>query len=346
MRIALLATSYPSSPGDPSGHFVRAEALTFAHQKHEVHVFAPAPHPDPEIHTHPCGGANLFSWPGAIARLRASPSRAVSLAPFVAHTIDELYRVNPEVLYAHWALPCGWPIGSILTQIPLELISHGADVRLLLRLPLSLRIHLVEQLLHRARRWRFVAMDLQKKLSAELPISLAKRLKQHSFIAPPLVSVEERRTHSPPFPFYALTLGRMVPEKRTTLAIQAIAQTESLALVLAGDGPERPMLEEIAERLLPGRHLFLGRISREDALGYLEGALALLHPSAEEAAPTAVLEALALGVPTLTSGAGDTQHWEEKSKLFVLPPEAQRYAEILRRYEINRVDRSPLPWGY
>ena len=67
MRIALVTTSFPADEGDPSGHFVRAEARELERAGHEVIVVTP-----------PAGGA--FGWPGVAARLAENPVRIVGAA--------------------------------------------------------------------------------------------------------------------------------------------------------------------------------------------------------------------------------------------------------------------------
>lgn len=332
MRIAILATSYPSSAGDPSGHFVRAEALDLARQGHEVHVLAPAPHEEPGLIAHPCGGVRLLSWPGAVARFRQNPARLAALGPFAVRALRALRAVRPDRVHAHWAVPCGWPIALLAAPASsLELTLHGADVRLLLASPPLLRRRMLRALLG-ARRVRFVATELKERLLASLPELEASRLAQLAVVEPPRVNVDFLRSPpGRPFMRYAVTMGRLVKSKRTGLALEAVARTSGLGLVVIGDGPERAVLERQAQEELPGRVVFTGLLGRPEALGYLAQASVLLHPSAEEGAPTAVLEALALDVPVLCCGAGDTGRWAaNRSRLVVEEPDAERMATKLR----------------
>lgn len=211
-------------------------------------------------------------------------------------------------------MPCAWPLGLLARPGALHVTFHGADVRLLLGLPAPLREQVVGQLLG-AERLRFVATSLLDALATALSPRTAARLRQRAEIEPPRVLVDERVSPDPlPFPRYAVVMGRLVASKRTALALRAVAQAEGWGLVVVGDGPERGALERLGQQLLPGRHRFVGLLGRPEALGYLAGASALLHPSAEEAAPTAVLEALALGVPVLACGAGDTGRWAQEGR--------------------------------
>lgn len=211
-------------------------------------------------------------------------------------------------------MPCAWPLGLLARPKALHVTFHGADVRLLLALPAPLREQIVGQLLG-AERLRFVATSLLDALAAVLSSRTAGQLYQRAEIEPPWVLVDERVSpETLPFPRYAVAVGRLVASKRMELALRAVAQAEGWGLVVVGDGPERDALEQLGRQLLPGRHRFTGLLGRPEALGYLAGASVLLHPSAEEAAPTVVLEALALGVPVLACGAGDTERWAREGR--------------------------------
>jgi len=82
---------------------------------------------------------------------------------------------------------------------------------------------------------------------------------------------------------------------------------DDLRLVVAGDGPERAALEELAARNDPGRVRFSGYVPYPE-LPALYGAVDLfVHPAAEERWGVSVAEALAAGLPAVTSdrvGAG------------------------------------------
>ena len=75
-------------------------------------------------------------------------------------------------------------------------------------------------------------------------------------------------------------------------------------LVLAGDGETRPRLAGLAQALLPGRHLFLGRVPRED-LGAVFGAGDVFaFPGIRESLGMVYLEAQAAGLPVVALADG------------------------------------------
>jgi glycosyltransferase involved in cell wall biosynthesis len=103
-------------------------------------------------------------------------------------------------------------------------------------------------------------------------------------------------------------VGRLAPEKGLSFLIEALAALRRarnlpLALVLVGDGPERPILELQTERLaLSGQVRFLGFQRQLETIYPALDVLAM--PSLEEASPLALLEAMACGCAVVASAVG------------------------------------------
>jgi len=101
-----------------------------------------------------------------------------------------------------------------------------------------------------------------------------------------------------------LCLARMTVQKRQDLLIEVWAGwPDAPLLLLAGDGPTRPGLEEsVARHGVAHRVRFLG--DRRDADWLLAAADALVLPSDMEGLPVSVLEAMSLGLPVVASAVG------------------------------------------
>src|SRR5262249_54226528 len=122
---------------------------------------------------------------------------------------------------------------------------------------------------------------------------------------PPLPSRDElRRRLGLAGPTLAFA-GRLTAQKSLAVALEAVAATEGVGLVLAGDGDERPALErEVAARGLEGRVQFLGAVSRERALELFAAADASILTSSWENFPHTVVEALSAGTPVIATATG------------------------------------------
>lgn len=100
---------------------------------------------------------------------------------------------------------------------------------------------------------------------------------------------------------YALIASRLSPEKGVDIAIDACRRA-GIALVVAGDGEQRPALERAAA----GADVrFLGAVAPEEVARLRGGAALALVPSrSAETFGLAAAEAMAAGVPTVGSAVG------------------------------------------
>jgi glycosyltransferase involved in cell wall biosynthesis len=107
----------------------------------------------------------------------------------------------------------------------------------------------------------------------------------------------------------AVAVARLVPAKRIDRLLAAFAlarpHAPTLRLVIVGDGPERKRLEAGAASLGlgVGEVEFRGRVA--DVAPELTCARMLVLPSRHEGFPNVVLEAMAAGLPVVTTPAGD-----------------------------------------
>jgi glycosyltransferase involved in cell wall biosynthesis len=104
---------------------------------------------------------------------------------------------------------------------------------------------------------------------------------------------------------YALVASRLSPEKGIEDALRACLDA-GVPLRIAGEGPERARLEELAwEAGIAGDVTFLGRLPAADVRRELTGAAMVLMPSRyHEFSPYSALEAMAAGVPVVATAMG------------------------------------------
>lgn len=99
-----------------------------------------------------------------------------------------------------------------------------------------------------------------------------------------------------------LYLGALSPEKDVGLAIEALAALPEVQLVIAGDGPERQRLEQLAAAVVPGRVRFLRSI--DDPASALAATDVLALPSRTEGIPAVLIEAGLSQVPVVATDVG------------------------------------------
>lgn len=312
---------------------MRAEARLLARAGHDVHVVAPLNKRvlgmsfDGSIVVHHVGHSELFGWPGAIANVKTNPFVLGHVPPFVHITRTLISHIpNVDRVIGHWIIPAGVPL-LWDHPAPLEVVAHGADVRLLCRLPQLVRSHIVRRLLDRQTTFRFVARASLQTLGSKLPAALETQLVQASYVEPaaveiPDVSVRVAQIH----PLmeehrdgFVVAVGRLIELKRFDVAIQS-ASRAGVPIVIIGEGPLRANLEQIAAgSRVPV--VFTGQLDRTETLAWIAASRLLVHPSRAEAAPTVVREARALGVPVVATAVGDIAIWAEKDPgIFVVNP--------------------------
>ena len=292
MRLVVVTTSYPSHPGDPSGHFVEAEVKDLEAAGHSVVVVRPT-----------AGGA--FGWPGAAARIQARPWRAIDAGTWSFRAAAQIAAAKPDRIIANWCVPCAWPIATRAhSATPLEVVSHGGDVRLLVRLPKRITSGVVQAIAHRADRWRFVSETLLDQLSSALSTSDRTLIERVAVVTPGALgvmdvcdAVREKRDTVGDRRLYVCA-GRLVHSKRIDKVIDYFAderEHHERVLVVLGDGPERPNLEKLAHRWNIDIR-FLGKRPRGETLAWIGAADELVHASRAEGFSTVVREAEHLGV--------------------------------------------------
>jgi glycosyltransferase involved in cell wall biosynthesis len=314
----VVTTSYPASPGDPSGHFVAAEVAELRARGRRVTVLAPRVcgerSTDPDLRRLPAGDA--FGWPGVLARLSERPARAFGVLRFVLAARRELSRLtDAERIVAHFVVPSAWPIsGERRTR--LEVVAHGSDVRLIERLPRPLR-RLIARRLEDAE-VRCVSHELRRRLERALaPFTPAR-----CSVMPAPLALPQKQTRDEARAELGVArdtrlfvvAGRLLASKRADVALAALRLVPRALAVVVGDGPERERLE----RLFPEAR-FVGRSSRERTLTWIAAADAVVTASKLEGAPSVVREARALGTPVIARGAGDLAAWSRRDPdLYVL----------------------------
>lgn len=129
--------------------------------------------------------------------------------------------------------------------------------------------------------------------------------------------------------------GRLGPQKALGVALEAVAATPRVLLVVAGDGPERAALEQQARELgLDARARFLGSVSRDTVLRLFRAADASVLPSAWENFPHTVVEALAVGCPVIATAVGGVPEVvrDGENGLLVPPGDAGALGAAISRF--------------
>ena len=128
-----------------------------------------------------------------------------------------------------------------------------------------------------------------------------------------------------------VSVANLYPNKAIDLLIAAFAevrrQIPAATLVIAGDGPERDRLVAQAGALPGGAIRFAGRV--DDPSDLMRSASVFVLPSRKEGVPLALLEALALGVPTVATAVGGVPEHVLGDETVLVAPDAVAIATAI-----------------
>lgn len=105
-----------------------------------------------------------------------------------------------------------------------------------------------------------------------------------------------------------LSVGYLIERKGHDIAVRALAQLpEDVVLVIAGSGPERSNLENLARMLgVQDRVRFAGQVANEELKWWYSAADALVLCSSREGWANVLLEAMACGTPAIATNIWGT----------------------------------------
>lgn len=155
-------------------------------------------------------------------------------------------------------------------------------------------------------------------------------------------SPQSRVAPCPPDRFW-MFCGRLAPQKGLDLLLEALALTgrPDIRLMVVGEGPDEAALRADCHRLgLADRVSFLGRLSHPETLEAMGQAYALVLPSRYEGLSNAALEALALGLPVISTRCGGIDEYLRDGAGWVCGANPRSLADAL----VISADATPDRW--
>jgi glycosyltransferase involved in cell wall biosynthesis len=105
---------------------------------------------------------------------------------------------------------------------------------------------------------------------------------------------------------HVLFAGRLSPEKGADVLVRAAGKlNQDTRVLIAGDGPDRRMLEDLSAEVAPGRVKLLGRLAKDELELYIRSSAVVVVPSrCHENQPMTILEAFRVGIPVIGTALG------------------------------------------
>ncbi|MGC9220967.1 MAG: glycosyltransferase family 4 protein [Solirubrobacteraceae bacterium] len=237
-----------------------------------------------------------------VTRVRAYPTgRDWMFAPGLpaalrAQRWDVIHVQSYHTLFAPLAMAA-----AARARLPYVLTFHGGGHDSVLRnVSRAAQIRALGPLLRRARALVAIA-DFEIAAYGEL----AKVAPQRFVKIPNGAGIPEAVESVPTAGTLIVSIGRLERYKGHRRIIAALPyvleQVPDVKLWIAGDGPDRPTLQRLAQRLGVSEHVEIGAADRLTLARRLKGAALATLLSDFESQPLAVLEAAALGVPVLVA---------------------------------------------
>ncbi|MCE5239690.1 glycosyltransferase [bacterium] len=332
MRIAIFTNTYWPT--------VNGVAISIANLRtglqqlgHAVHVFAPAPAGFDTARDE----KGISRFPALPAPVEADYHLALPVAPRVTralmkHSFDLVHTHHPMWVgvwgqwYARWmGLPLvttihtQYEIYSKLVPLPDEMVDQYLRVRVR---SYCNRCDLVTTPAESSR-------GRLRDLGVKRPIEVIYNPTDLSALWHADGAPIRKQYGCGPDDFLLGYVGRLAPEKNLSALLDAaeiiLPQMPQVRLLLVGDGPSRPALEERA-RAIPGgdRIMFAGRIEHERVPQYDAALDLFITPSMFEVQPLSFAEAMAAATPVIAMDApGGNDMVEDGVNGRLVPPDEQ-----------------------
>ncbi|MES2900221.1 MAG: glycosyltransferase family 4 protein [Pseudomonadota bacterium] len=227
---------------------------------------------------------------------------AAAARPAVARLIDEGFDF--DLIDAHYFYPDGVAAAMLSKYFnkPLVITARGSDITQLpsYRLPRKM----IQWAARRADGVITVCNALRDEV-VNLGVDAARVVSLRNGVDLQLfrpVERDEVRARLGLDNFTLLAVGHLVPVKAQELAVAALAKLPDVRLLIAGDGPNRGMLEQLARDLgVAERLTMLGAVPQAGLRDYYGAVDALVLPSEREGWANVLLEAMACGTPVIAS---------------------------------------------
>jgi glycosyltransferase involved in cell wall biosynthesis len=166
----------------------------------------------------------------------------------------------------------------------------------------------------------------------------------HAEIVPNIVDLARFRPGAPqPGRLHLLVARNLEDVYDVPTALRAFARVRAAhphaRLTVAGSGPRRADLERLAVELgIAGVVTFTGRVENERMGDLYRDADVLLNPALVDNMPNSLLEAMACGVPIVSTNVGGVPYLVEdgRTALLVAPGDPERMAEAVGRLSADR----------
>jgi len=326
--LLVLTSTYPRWAHDTTPGFVADFVRGVAPQFKQVRVLAPhykaaaTSEATDNIHVTryhyfwPASAETIAYNGGAVSKIKKTPLYALQLLCFMAslffHTLFITIFQRVTIINAHWLIPQGFVgvLVKFLTGRKLVITVHGSDV-----------LSLNGGIMRKIKRFTLRHADVVC-VNSSVTLAACQSLYERDYTLIPVGIDVEQFSHAVASAalkkqyqltdFTLLFVGRLSKEKGIVYLLQAIkalqASGKKFKAIIVGSGPlEAELKQYITDNKLDASITMAGWVDNSDLPVYYKTADLMVGPSLYEAQGLVFLEALAAGLPVITTNAGGTK---------------------------------------
>lgn len=345
-NVLILTSTYPRWTRDTTPGFVADFATHIASEVDNVYVLAPhfkgAAHHETTGNVHvtryryflPASAENIAYSGGAVSKIKKTPVYAVKLLCFMAalffSTLYMSLAKNISVINAHWLVPQGFAglLVKFITGHKLVITIHGGDVLSLngkyMRMVKSFILRHADTVCVNSSVTKEACLSLYNRDYEVIPMGINFA---HYQAAQPSAELIARYNLND---FTLLFVGRLAKEKGVIYLLQAVKLLKeagaSFKTLIVGSGPLEDELETyIRDNNLDDVVTMVGWIDSSELPQYYATANIYVGPSLHEAQGLVFLEALATGLPVVTTDQGGMKDFIRNGENgFMVPAESPK----------------------
>jgi len=239
-------------------------------------------------------------------------------------------EVKFDLIHAFFGIPCGYI--AMKLKLPYIVSLRGADVPFYKK-----RFYWLDKLIFK---------NLSKKIwkNSKSVIANSKGLAEEAKISSPKQEIgviyngvdteqffplpEKKKTGKL---IELISVGRLAHEKGYDYLLKALVGLGDVKLTLVGSGPDERELKELATNLKVSVN-FTGRLDKREIINKLQNSDIFILPSLQEGMSNAVLEAMACGLPIITTDTGGSEELIRDNGYIVEKKNPSALKEAIEKY--------------
>ncbi len=295
MKVAFLTTSFPEKGHESRGPFIKHLYDHLIREKVHIELVLPK------------GYHSLKDQGGIFPALKGNIINKILFCAYTFHflTLIPLKARTTDIIHANWSYTAFLAlITKPLHRKKILLTERGPEI-----------VYTKNPIIKHVVRFVYTHVDTLVTISSSIAADITSiyhiknvlvipnGVDRNSF--PEGKEQLRKKFNIPLNQFVFLSAGRLIKRKAIDQLLPIFKEISTGDLYIVGDGPERASLERLAQSLdITSRVHFVGEILPADVFQWMHAADVFVFPSSMETGGNVLLEAVASGLPIITTNVG------------------------------------------